>query len=373
MRIIIIGTGLAGQLVLKQLRKAGYEEEILMITQHSGDFYTKPWLSKAWRAEKTPEDLIETTVEDAQSEFDCEILQTEVVRIDPESKLIHTADDEYGYDILVLAMGAEWVDLPILPEHPKVFRVNHLDDYKTFYETVKDAKSMTIIGGGLIGVEFAYDFAKHCQVNVVQKGPHLMSGMLPQEAAQFLKKGLELEGVSVDVDTDVQSIEPLENNLLEISTSKGKIQSEVVLAAIGLQSKIGLAEEAGLTVSDAIEVNEYGQTSDPSIYALGDCAKVLGILKRFVPPIRICAEVIGNHILEKEGKIQYPPMPVTVKTPTIPVTFCYKTYPENWKITADEKGVEGYAYEGENLVGFVLTGDRVSKRDELKAKLASWL
>lgn len=371
MRVIIIGTGLAGQLVLRGLRQSGFEGEIVLFTEHSGDFYAKPSLSNVWTQGKCPDDLVVSSCDEVKKEFKCQVYQERIVKIDRKLKCVHTVDDQYTYDFLVLGLGAQWVDLPILPKHPNVFRVNHLDDYRKFFSSINNKTSVAIIGGGLIGVEFAYDIAKVAQhVVIIEQMPSLLGTMVPEEIGEYIAKGLSNRGVDVKVDTIVRSIKSKDR--LSIELEDKNIEVDVILAAVGLRSELKLAKEAGLQVSEAIEVNEYGQSSDPSIYALGDCAKVCGLLKRYVAPMKICAQGVVDHIMGKDKPIVYPPLPVLLKTSEIPVCFCYSSFPATWNIKVNKSGIEALAYEGDTLVGFALAGD-ISQRMELKERLKPWL
>lgn len=371
MRVVIIGTGLAGQLVLRGLRQGGLKDKVILLSKHSGDFYSKPSLSNVVDQDKTPDDLIAMPVSEVEKMYNCEILEKEVVRIDRENKKVVTKDEEIPYDVLVLGVGAKWVALPMLPNDPKIFRVNHIDDYRKFYKALKPNSNVVVIGGGFIGVEFAYDIANSCQnVTLIERNTHLLSRMVPKEVGQYVENGLRKRGVDVRLGSDINSIEIGDKVSIDIGD---RIEADMVLAAVGLQSEVELAKDAGLEVSEGITVNQFGQSSDSSIYALGDCAEVCGLIRRFVAPLKICAKTVSDHIMGKDNPVVYPPLLVNLKTPDIPVSICILSLPKSWEISEDEKGIEALAYDDETLVGFVLSGDKVKNSDSLKAKLKPWL
>ena len=169
----------------------------------------------------------------------------------------------------------------------------------------------------------------------------------------------------------VQSVEADERVKVQINDQR--LESDVALAAIGLKPQVSLAASAGLDVGVGVIVNQYGQTSNPDIYALGDCAEVCGLLRFYVAPLRICAQAVAKNILGVEEKIHYQPMPVMMKTPSYPICFCFKDRPEDWQVNAYDDGIAALAYEGEQLVGFALSGSQMSQRMELKKQMVDWL
>jgi len=364
MRVIIIGTGLAGQLVLQSLRKLGFSGEILLFTQHLGNYYAKPSLSSVWTQKKCPNDLIMHTAAEVESKFNCKIYQEEVEQIHREKKEIQTKSSIYSYDKLVLAVGSVGINLDVLPNSEKIFRINHLEDYQQFYPMVHKEAEIAIVGGGLIGVEFAYDLAKHCHVTLFARSG-LLWNMVPKEIGEYIKQSLLKRGVVVQTNMNIHSV--VEKDKVIIN---GKTCADVMIAAVGLQSNINLANKASLKIDKAIEVNQFGQSSDPDIYALGDCAKTMGRILRYVPPIRICAKSISNHILGSEIPIIYPLMPVNLKTPDMPVCFCYNRLPKHWDVIEDEDGVVATAYDEDKLVAFALCGKHVNRRQDLLLKMS---
>lgn len=374
MRIIIIGSGLAGQLVLRDLRAQGDQPEIILISMSEGAFYSKPSLSNVFTQKKLPKDLKMMSKEEVEDKFQCQILaNTTVSSVDESTQVVHTEGGSYAYDRLVLAMGA----MPIEPEwlsiSGNVYRVNQLEDYEQFYPVITKDKVITIIGGGLIGVEFAHDIAPFCQeVILIEKMPTLMATMLPKEIGTALAKSLETRGVRVLTNATVAAIDDQEE-FVEVTVDGQVLRCDAVLAAIGIRPDIELAQSMGLETNMGVVVNHYGETSDPRIYALGDCAEVCGLVKNYVAPLKICASVIAKNILGEREKIVYPPMPVMLKTPSYPICFCYKSFPVEWKVAVTEEGVEALAYEKDTLVGFALSQKQIMKRTQYKEVMASWI
>lgn len=372
MRIVIIGTGLAGQLVLRDLRKNGFEGQVTMLTVHRGDFYSKPSLSNVQTQGKKPQDLILMSRERIEQQFRCEVVASEEIQsIDTDKKEVCSEREVYPYDKLVLALGSEPRVQAWMPQSDRIFRVNHLEDYEPFLKAVQQYESMAIIGGGLIGVEFANDFSQSMQIKLIEAEPTLMSNQLPAEMGHAIQKHLEQQGVDVYVNQSINGIN--DQNGLQIALNEHNITTDMALAAVGLAPNTELATAAGLRVNVGIEVDQYGQTSNPDIFALGDCAQVCGLLRFYVAPLKICAEAIAKNITGLSEKIHYPPLPVMLKMPSYPVCFCFNQLPSEWEVTKYEDGIEALAYSGSQLVGFAVSGSQMSKRMGLKKLMKDWI
>src|SRR5439155_4748984 len=159
-------------------------------------------------------------------------------------------------------------------------------------------------------------------------------------------------------------------------TNGEQVTCDVVLSAIGLKPRTALARAAGLAVGRGITVDRRFQTSDPHIFALGDCAEVAGQWLPYIAPIAHAAKVVATNLAGGEGSITYPAMPVIVKTPACPTVVC----PPNtevageWKIERDGHGMRSLFYdEAGALRGFALHGDNTAQASSLAAQLPVWL
>ena len=142
------------------------------------------------------------------------------------------------------------------------------------------------------------------------------------------------------------------------------------MSAVGLRAGIDLAEKAGLKIDKGIVVDRTLVTSDPNIYALGDCAEVDGIWRPYVAPLMQCARTLGKTLAggddDAPGKVKYPTLPIMVKTHLCPVI----AYPPadrsgEWTIEGDDHSVEASYLDDEgNLLGFALTGEATKKRKD---------
>lgn len=145
-----------------------------------------------------------------------------------------------------------------------------------------------------------------------------------------------------------------------------------MLSAIGLQPNVALARAAGLETGAGIRTDRLLRTSEPDIYALGDCAEVDGLVLPYVIPITHGARALAKTLLGEPTEVLYPAMPVVVKTPACPAVVCPPPAPGgDWSVSADADGVKALhrGPDGESTDGFVLFGAHVKERMALAAQL----
>jgi len=206
--------------------------------------------------------------------------------INRKAKTIDIVNVETGefktipYDKLVLATGGEPITLPIEGAGlNNVFRLWQPEDAISMREVViaKDLKAAVIIGGGLIGVEMTEALTRlGLHVTLLEMMPHILPGLFDEEVAAYLTRYVRSQGVDILTGSRVtQILGNDEGNVTGVITSGAEIPSDIVLIAIGVRPNTKLAREAGLKIGKAggIAVNEYLQTSDPDIYAGGDCVE----------------------------------------------------------------------------------------------------
>ncbi|MEN3012220.1 MAG: FAD-dependent oxidoreductase [Dictyoglomus thermophilum] len=208
-----------------------------------------------------------------------EVLVDEAVNINRKEKYVETkGGDRYYYEKLVLATGS----LPIIPKIPGIEKKNifpiykNLDYLKEVVEEIRKSKNVLILGGGFIGVEIADEVSKLQGINVylVEMLPHLLAQSFDEEFSILVEEKLKSKGVNVL--TNAKVVEFIgDEKVRKVRLEDGReIDVDVVLLGIGARPNSELAKTAGLEVinTGAIWVDEYMRTSDPDIFAVGDCA-----------------------------------------------------------------------------------------------------
>lgn len=234
--------------------------------------------------------------------------------IDRERKVVEVVSletavrHEVPYDKLVLATGADAAAPPCSGVDLKgIFRLNHPYDAKGIRKAISDGcKEAVIVGAGLIGVEVAEALASQgLRVTMIEMLPTVVPAVLDPELAVHLQRHLESKGVTVLTDTRVICFEGDDSGAVrEVVTDNGNVSAQLVLLSIGVKPNVKLAKDAGLELGEtgAIKVNEYLQTSDPSIYAGGDCVENVHLItgKPVYAPMGSTANkhgrVIGDNV-----------------------------------------------------------------------------
>jgi rubredoxin-NAD+ reductase len=157
--IVIIGSGLAGYTVIRELRKLDKTVPVTLVTREPGYFYSKPMLSTALASNKSAEQLVSTNAEVMATQLEMTILgDVDVTAIDTVAKIITTSKGSISYGKLVLGLGADQIRLPLQGNAAnEVITVNDLEEYAQFRKTITGKKRVAILGAGLIGCEFAND------------------------------------------------------------------------------------------------------------------------------------------------------------------------------------------------------------------------
>lgn len=233
--------------------------------------------------------------------------QTQAMGIDRKNKTVHIRDTISGaeswleYDKLVLATGA----VPVIPDIPgtglgNVFTLHGVSDAEGIKSALArgKARDVIIVGGGLLGVEITEALAEAgCRVTIVEKTPQILR-ILDPEIAALVERHLESHGVKVLTATTVERLEG-ETTVRSVSTSRGVIPADTVILAIGVKPNVMLAEKACLQIgtTGAIKVDERMCTSDPDIYAAGDCVECSDLLTG-----RPCYVPLGSTA-NKQGRV----------------------------------------------------------------------
>lgn len=373
--IVIIGTGLAGYTLARELRKLDTTTPLVLITADDGSFYSKPMLSNALLRNKTPVQLVSADAAKMAADINAVIkMRTRVESIDTAARAIHANGEVITYARLVLAVGARPIRLPLEGDGAAdVLTVNSLEDYAHFHAQLQGTKRVAVIGPGLIGCEFANDLAgAGHQVSIIGPDPHPLGRLLPSEAGNAVRNALSAIGIQWHLGTVVSRVERDDRAYCLMLADGSEVVADMVLSAIGLQADTRLAQQAGLAVNRGIVVDAQLRASAPDVYALGDCAEVNGMVLPFVLPLMEQARTLAAVLAGRDAAVHYPPMPVAVKTPASPVVVVPPAPGSagQWQVQVDAEGVRAEFVAGAQLLGFALTGAATAAKQALVKKLA---
>ncbi|MPS67335.1 MAG: FAD-dependent oxidoreductase [Novosphingobium sp.] len=374
--IVVIGSGLAGYGVLRELRKLAPDARLTLVTQDDGHFYSKPALSTALAKGKMPDALITTPGEKMAAQLRIDLRAGRLVEaIDRQDKAVLTTGGPIFYDKLILALGADPVRPPIDGDAAhRALAVNNLDNYREFRERLPAGGRVLVMGGGLVGTEFANDLsAAGYRPVVVDMLLHPLAQLVPSGVGDRIRDALSTKGVEWHLGSKITAIHKTPSGVRAQLDSGMVIEAVAVLSAVGLRPHVELASEAGLETGRGIKVDQTGRTSDPDIYAIGDCAEYPQGLAAYVTPIMSAARAIAPSALGTPTNIHFPPLSVQVKTTAYPVVLLPAPIgvAGRWEEAAnDERGLKYLFRDNDkNVRGYVFTQDYCQERMEMDRAL----
>ena len=368
--IIIVGTGMAGYGVARELRKLDKQLPLILVSADDGRAYSKPMLSNALTKGKTAAELATADADAMSKQLDAEIrVNSRVLGINTHSKNLDLGDETLAYSKLVLALGADPFRPPMEGDAGRVISVNDLIDYERFRQALDGKHRIAILGGGLIGCEFANDLINNgYKADVIDRSALPLSTLLPSIVSERLLLALEQLGVQWHGSTTATNIQANGHEFTLLLDNGEELCVDVVLSAIGLRARTELANDAGISVKRGIVVDRFLQTSADDVYALGDCAEVEGNFLPFVMPLMRCTKVLAQTLVGEKTAVSYPAMPVVLKTPAYPISVLPPPagVPGEWQVE-EEKNAMRARFVGDDgrLRGFVLCQNATKEATKL--------
>ena len=312
MKIIILGAGQAGFMTAKTLRDNAPDIQIQIFDLDTAGLYAKMRLPE-FVAGVLPEAKLILSNEEAFRKMNIEpFFGVKIVAVQPEKHLVKAEDGrEFPYDKLVFATGANAFVPPVKGlDRVESFTLRTLEDARKIAAKAEAGgnPSALVVGGGLLGLETAWALRQRGFAVTVSE---FMDRLLPKQlneaqSAILLKKlsGLELD---VKLGVSLESVEPLGTGGVQAHFSDGSAKScSLLLFSAGIRSQVTLAAEAGLAVGRAIKVDHQLRTSDPDIYAAGDCAELDGVTPGLWLAARDQGMALGKILTGKLDRFDLP-------------------------------------------------------------------
>ena len=299
-KLVIIGAGMASGRVIETLVETNPEAyDITLFNAEPRGNYNRIMLSPVLSGEKTFEDIV-THDDDwyARHGVTCRFGE-HVVKIDPDAKVVEGQNGPVHYDKLVIATGSAPFIIPVPGKDlTGVITYRDLDDTNAMIEAAGKGGKAVVIGGGLLGLEAAAGLAERgMDVTVVHLMGHLMERQLDEAAGYLLRKDLEKRGITIRTQASTKAI--IGDGRAEAVLLEGDetLPADLVVMAVGIRPETRLANDAGLVVARGIEVTAQMQTSDPSIFAVGECVEFDRQLFGLVAPLYDQARVLARGLL----------------------------------------------------------------------------
>jgi nitrite reductase (NADH) large subunit len=301
MKLIIIGNGIAGVKIAEVVRRYSSESEIEidLFTDEKYGYYSRVWLPQLISGEKTADEIIMHDA-DWYANKNIEFHQgTRVNEIDPGTKqVILESGDAFPYDILCICTGASCNVPPFKNVDTNgVFVLRTIDDAMAIKAFIEGKEHAVCIGGGLLGLEAARNVQKAgVDTTVVEILPRLLPRQMCSTSATILEEKINSLGIRTITGATVDEILGTDH-LTGVRLADGtELQADIVLISSGIAPRLETFQNAGLTINKGLVVNEFMQTSDPSIYAAGDVIEFNNRGWGIIPAAVDQAEVAGKMI-----------------------------------------------------------------------------
>lgn len=310
MKLVIIGHGMVGhkfvETVLDNVQSDVRDQvEITLIAEEPYLAYDRVHLTEYFSG-KTVKDL-SLARQDFAEAYGIDLhLNTKAIAIDRTEKIVTTkTEQQVAYDKLILATGS----YPFVPpisgnDHANCFVYRTIDDLDQIRAASLTAKNGVVIGGGLLGLEAAKALTDlNLQTHVVEFAPRLMAVQIDDLGGKVLRQKIEELGVTVHTQKATQSIEQGKEHQLKMNFADGsELETDLIVFSAGIRPRDELARQAELAIGErgGIVVNDYCQTSDDDIYAIGECALWQGKIFGLVAPGYDMARVAAKHILQQD-------------------------------------------------------------------------
>ncbi len=370
-KMVVIGAGAAAYRFVNTYRDFNQEDELHVFSKEKWPFYNRVLLPDYVNATKQWEELVKYTAEEL-SELNLNLhAENPIVSIDREAKLVTDSQGRlHPYDTLIMATGSRAFVPPKAPMGlAGVFTMRDRTNADDLKEQVCPASHVLIIGGGLLGLELAAALTEiEVKSTIVQLGSRLMERQLDPVASAMLREYVEDLGVRVYTNDEVTEIIENKDQLLQVTLkSDHVVTANAVVYAIGTRPNTHLAVDAGLDCGRGVKVNDYLQTSDADIFALGEIAehqqKMNGITAAAEQQADICARFIaGDPSQHYSGTtpmniLKFPSLDLcSVGIPEIPTNG--KGYSEITFLDREALFYKKCIVYNDKLVGCILLGDK---------------
>lgn len=370
--VVIVGSGLGGYSLAREFRKLDPATPVTIITADGGESYSKPMLSAAFAQGKDARALVMKSAAQMETDLSLRVLaRHRVAGLDRAGKTLLLRRPDGGetvlpYGRLVLAVGADPRPYQVDgADTVTLYSVNDLDDYAAWRDGLAPGARVLLVGAGLIGCEFANDLAAAgFAVTLVDPAPWPLGRLLPEAVGRALQGAMEEAGIAFHLGRSLARVSP-GWAVLDDGTA---FDFDRALTAIGLIPRTRLASEAGLAVERGIKVDPLLATSDPDIFAIGDCAQTKAGPLPFVLPLMAEARALAATLAGTPTRLALPAMPVVVKTPCLAVAVCPPPPAASgtWTVEGEGRDLKALFMDMAGTpLGFALSGKAATERQVL--------
>jgi len=379
-RVVVIGNGMVGHKFVESLMGTGQPFEITVFNEEKHLAYDRVHLSSYFDFDDETSALehLKLGVSADYVAWGVTVVPEQAIELDRDAKTVRTSNFTVPYDTLVLATGS----YPFVPPVPgkdldgvHVYRT--LKDLDKIRARASTSKVGVVIGGGLLGLEAAGALQKlGLETHVVEFAPRLMPVQLDEAGGKLLKRKIEATGVGVHLGKNTEKLLEEEGQVTGLQFTDGNtLETDLVVFSAGIRPRDELARSSGLTVGErgGIQVNGQMQTSDPDVYAIGECALWGGRIYGLVAPGYAMARGLAEHL--SSGEFAFTGADMSTQLKLLGVDVCsfgdaqgQTAGAEELSFTDPMAGVYKkvvVSSDGKTLLGGILVGDAAEYRSLL--------
>ena len=306
-KICIIGAGTAAYRFIQSYREHNTEDEIIVFSKEPDPFYNRVLLPEYVNEELKWEQL-QKMREGSMESLDVTLsVSNGIEEINREEKyIIDSKGKKHSYDIVLMATGSRAFIPKEVPIHlPGRFTMRNRGDADKLKSYLEDTglpfneQHVTIVGGGLLGLELAAALRKlRVGITIIQRGNRLMERQLDEVASRLLAEDVREKGIQIHFDNEVDTVFNEDSGALQVNLKSGKsFGSNAIVYSIGTLPNIELAKKSGIHCRRGILVNHYLQSSDPSIFAVGEIAEFEGNLYGITAAAEQQSDIVARYIM----------------------------------------------------------------------------
>jgi len=305
-KLVVVGNGMAGMACVEQILKYEPRFRITVFGDETHVNYNRVMLSSVLAGEKAADDIIINSREwYGRNGIDLRV-GVRIVDVDARAKTV-TGDDGSvtAYDTLLLATGSSaWMPPIEGLDKDGVFAFRTLDDTRELIRRSGPEKKAVVIGGGLLGLEAARGLQMQgCTVTVVHLMATLMERQLDKDGGRLLLQAMERLGIRVLLGRSTRAICG-RTRVERVELADGEsLEADLVVIAAGIRPNVELGRRAGLVVKRGIVVNDFMETSNPDIFAVGECVEHRGVCYGLVAPLYEQGKVLAATITGHRGAV----------------------------------------------------------------------
>ena len=379
--MVIIGNGAAGISAAQAIRERNETCSIYMISKEEEHSYNRPMLTKSLSTLLNADEIAIHEKSWYRDNNIINILDTEVTALDVDQQIVTLSEGTLlQYDKCIYALGAECFIPPFAGGNkPQVIAIRHFSDVKKIRGLFPQVKNTVVIGGGVLGLEAAWEMSKSSKVAVIEVADKLMGRQLDDEAGQLMGEIIKSLGIEFRINAKITEITG-EDKVTGVQLENEEFfPADLVIVSCGVRANTSLAKAAGIAIERAVIVNERMETNRKNVYACGDCAEYQGMNYAIWPEALEMGKIAGANAAGEAIAYEQVPASLTFEGMNTSLFAAgdngknlNKVYETIEYKDEEKKRYEKYYFNQDCLVGVILIGD-TSKMVSLSEDLNSGL